>query len=115
MDTYGHLFPGQAEDAVSHLQNAFGSERLKATGTAGATPESAQHLAQQLGGETIPDGASRCKPGTGVNCKTAGQKALRIAELGDAVRDDAIECESAPSRTRTENPLIKSQLLCQLS
>ena len=37
-----------------------------------------------------------------------GHNPLQIADLGEAVRDDATPSESAPRRTRTFNPLIKS-------
>ena len=36
-------------------------------------------------------------------------KPWRVADLDDDVPDDAAECESAPSWTRTKNLLIKSQ------
>ena len=42
-------------------------------------------------------------------------KPLLIADLGDGVRSGATAGKSAPRRTRTFNPLIKSQMLCQLS
>ena len=42
-------------------------------------------------------------------------KPLRVADLGDGVREAAKCSESAPQRNRTFNLLIKSQLLCQLS
>jgi hypothetical protein len=44
-----------------------------------------------------------------------GGKRLQIAELGTAARHDAADYENAPRRTRTFDPLIKSQLLYQLS
>jgi integrase len=44
-----------------------------------------------------------------------GGKPLRIAELGTAAQRGAASCQNAPRRTRTFDPLIKSQLLYQLS
>ncbi len=43
------------------------------------------------------------------------RKSLRIADLCESVREDATENESASCRARTYDPLIKSQLLYQLS
>ena len=40
---------------------------------------------------------------------------LRIADLCEVVRVDAAESENASCRARTYDPLIKSQLLYQLS
>jgi hypothetical protein len=40
---------------------------------------------------------------------------LRIANMEKAPRDGAGLCGTAPPGTRTQDPLIKSQLLCQLS
>jgi hypothetical protein len=40
---------------------------------------------------------------------------LPIVESCDDMREDVVESKNAPCRTRTYNPLIKSQLLCQLS
>ncbi len=43
------------------------------------------------------------------------RKVLQIADLCDGVREDAAESASASCRARTYDPLIKSQLLYQLS
>ena len=40
---------------------------------------------------------------------------LPFADICDSVRPDAASSENALYRTRTYDPLIKSQLLCQLS
>ena len=40
-------------------------------------------------------------------------KAIQL--LGPSCRDMSFSVNNAPRRTRTYNPLIKSQLLCQLS
>ena len=43
------------------------------------------------------------------------EKALNCARKSDALREGASDFENAPRRTRTFDPLIKSQLLYQLS
>ena len=43
------------------------------------------------------------------------RKSKEIGDLGGESRDVSASVGSAPRRTRTYNPLIKSQLLCQLS
>ncbi len=43
------------------------------------------------------------------------EKAYENGEICDDLRGDASQTESAPRRTRTFDPLIKSQLLYQLS
>jgi hypothetical protein len=45
----------------------------------------------------------------------ADRKPLQIAGLDDEAQRGAASCENAPRRTRTFDPLIKSQLLYQLS
>jgi hypothetical protein len=60
------------------------------------------------------DAASRCESDHGPS-GADGDKALRIAALGTATRNGAAIGENAPRRTRTFDPLIKSQLLYQLS
>ena len=47
--------------------------------------------------------------------KKGRRKPYHSAALNDALRIDAPESASAPRWTRTNNLLIKSQLLCQLS
>jgi len=123
MDTYGHLFPGQEADAVGRLRQMLvdhqsESEALRATGTddqMAKAPETALHLAQQLGRETRRSDAKGCDNRTKLAAQKKTPKPLRVADLGDDVRPDANGGGSAPSRTRTLNLLIKSQLLCQLS
>ena len=43
------------------------------------------------------------------------RKSMQTPDLGTAARHGAAECGNASSRTRTLDPLIKSQLLYQLS
>ena len=93
-------------------------EALRATGmddAAADPPIGAQHQAQQSDRETGRTGATACDEGAEPEAQRESPKPLAIADLSDDVRGDATESESAPSRTRTLNLLIKSQLLCQLS
>ena len=120
MDTYGHLFPGQEADAVGQMRDMFTDppEALRATGTddvAADASMAAQHQAQQSGRETGRMDAIACDEAAERKAQRESPKPLAIADLGDDVRGDASDSESAPSRTRTLNLLIKSQLLCQLS
>ena len=119
MDTYGHLFPGQEADAVAGMRDVLFAlpelpEALRATGTdhaAADSPETALHLAQQLGRETPRSDAKGCDDRTKPAAQTESPKPLQIADLGDDVRSDAKENESRPGRTRTRDQGIMSPLL----
>ena len=122
MDTYGHLFPGQEADTVARLPAMMGDdpEALRATGTDDAEivhPEVdyPQLYPQQLGRERAPKDASRCNEAASASERGDDRKLLPIAELRDGVRSDAASSDDASSGNRTPNPLVKSQLLCQLS
>ena len=123
MDTYGHLFPGQEADAVDRVRQLMDPERgsdesLRATGTDNLAPmpaQRAQRQAQRAGRGTGHLGAQGCEANRDSGAQKKSPKPLKIADLSDFVRSNATESESAPSRTRTLNLLIKSQLLCQLS
>ena len=120
MDTYGHLFPGAEADAVGRMREMFVDppEALRATGTDNASadvPEDVQRLAQRAARETGRTDARPCDGQQKREAQKETPKPLQIADLSDDVRGDANESESAPRRTRTFNPLIKSQMLCQLS
>ena len=121
MDTYGHLFPGQEADAVARMRDVFAvdlPEAGRATGTdnqPGKASCRALQLAQQSGRETLPSAATPCDQDKTATAQKNAPKPLQLADLGDGVRDGASHRQSAPSRTRTLNLLIKSQLLCQLS
>ena len=71
--------------------------------------------AQRAVGESKQFGARDCDVAEDEESPRSSPKALKIADLGDDVREDATSSEGAPSWTRTKNLLIKSQLLCQLS
>ena len=114
MDTYGHLLPDEHADAVGGMAMS-GRMPLAATGTAGSA--AAVGAAVEVRKER-PDSAKECvtmRTEAGGEEKTDSRKRLQIAVLCETVQDDAAEIASASCRTRTYNPLIKSQLLCQLS
>ena len=52
--------------------------------------------------------------GSVVSIETS-RKSKEMGDLGGESRDVSASAGNAPRRTRTYNPLIKSQLLCQLS
>ncbi len=122
MDTYGHLVPGACAEAVGSMGQMLVEPRraLQATGTddeaiATNISERAQRLAQHSGRETLPFDAAGCDEEKVASAQEETPKPLQVADLGVDVPDVATPCESAPRRTRTFNPLIKSQMLCQLS
>src|SRR5687768_12145831 len=98
-------------------------ERLQATGTDVVAPlgdlKSAQRIRQRAVRQTVLSGATGCDGRTarlGANSpSTTTPKSCRDANLSVTVRLDTSLCANAPSRTRTLDPLIKSQLLYQLS
>ena len=105
MDTYGHLFPGQEADAVGRMREMLVNppEALRATGTdnqAAETQTGAQRQAQRTQRETTRTNATESDERTRPVAQRESPKPLQIADLGDDVRSDAMENESAPSRTR---------------
>jgi integrase len=98
MDTYGHLFPGQEAETVARFP-AMLSAII------------AQRHAQQTGRDSEQQPTTPCD---GVQDSTANEKSRnhgQVAALGDVVHLSAIQRDSGSARTRTENPLIKSQML----
>ncbi len=97
---------------------ARNTQPLRATGTDDRVvspyfdpPQKSPHSTRETGRSSA---ASRDQ--TGNNAPDADcHKTLDLAELCGSARHDAANCESAPRRTRTFDPLIKSQLLYQLS
>lgn len=73
----------------------------------GIIPRQSKHLPGALG---LPSGS----PMTTVDREEVKEMALENTKLQVTAMPD-LECEGAPSGTRTPNPLVKSQLLCQLS
>jgi len=105
MDTYGHLFPGQEADAVGQMRDMFTDppEALRATGTDDAAADTltgAQRQAQQSQRETRRMGATACDESE----QPATPIPLRIAGLGEDVRDDATGGEKPGMRT--SNPQV---------
>ncbi len=94
------------------------AEALRATGTDDRhAPTNSDHTQKHTQMErdvsttsAMPRNADGSVEGEGWNGKR-----LRIADLCDEARSYAPESRNTPARTRTLNPLIKSQLLCQLS
>ena len=121
MDTYGHLFPGQEADAVGQMREMLVGppEELRATGTDNAAVDDGQNQRStrrsSQDAKRCAGGATRCDERTKPPAQEESPKPLQIKDLGDDVRRDAKDSESAPCRNRTYNLLIKSQLLCQLS
>jgi integrase len=121
MDTYGHLFPGQEAETVGRLPDMVGNneEVLAATGTSDAvaqTQETGPHLkCHQLERDSLRHVATGCNENTGLAEDAANRNPLQGAEIREAAPDGATKCETGPPGTRTPDPLIKSQLLCQLS
>ena len=117
MDTYGHLFPGQESETVARFPEMMsdGPEVLKATGTddtAAITAEQAQRQAQQLGRDSVRAQCDAVREENGDDESDESPNALRLAKLGEAVRDSAIPRRNGPGRIRTCNQGIMSPLLC---
>ena len=117
MDTYGHLFPGQEADTVARLPKMLCDDQkmLRATGTTDHAAEGAQRQAQQSGRDTKRVCAKPSEANAEVGGHSNTRKSLPDTKQRNATRKDAKRCETTPRRTRTYDPLIKSQLLCQLS
>ena len=111
MDTYGHLFPGQEADAVGQMRAMLVGppEELRATGTDNAAVEDGQNQrsarrSSQDAKRCVQD-AKRCDKETVGRDNDAPEndrrKRLRIAKLGEQVRDDASDNENSRGGTRT--------------
>ena len=107
MDTYGHLLPDQHAKAVGGMASMMSTNApLAATGTAGATA-----VATAVGMRKSPrDGANGCDAvrNEGDKAETDEErKPLRIADVYDSVRDDAI----SRGRTRTGTGITPQGIL----
>jgi hypothetical protein len=74
-----------------------------------------QHLAQHPEYRWVPPIATESDSLRNGLEEANAQKVLNCARESDALREGASDFESTPRRTRTFDPLIKSQLLYQLS
>ena len=94
------------------------AQTLKATGTDDARPlvenQCPQKSPQMSRGEGKTSAARRGDDHPG-NIRGGDHKGLKLTGLRDSARLGAVTGENAPRRTRTFDPLIKSQLLYQLS
>ena len=99
---------------------------LRLTGTEGGEPATTGIKSDKIVRLGVPPGvptgyaerhqsASPCNHETVQSTPQINQKPLENKELGANLHRFESPCPSAPRRTRTYNPLIKSQLLCQLS
>ncbi len=98
MDTYGHLFPGQAADAVSKIGTFFGSEdgQLPVTNTGDSndlSDESAQRLAQRAECEIVRLDASECEGQSATLRCLETLNALSVEGLCGVVHNRARECK----------------------
>jgi len=89
------------------------AQTLRATGTddADTRPQKSPHSERG----TAPEGAAWRNDETSGSDPIGDHKPLRFTGSSDAAQDGAAKRGSAPRRTRTFDPLIKSQLLYQLS
>ncbi len=116
MDRYTHTVIGEQADALAALPDLSPrtpeSELMRATGTYDSQPT---HLSPQLGDKNVPRRAKAC----GEHAKGATlrhtQNTLQNKGDSDEMRDTATSSKDRPYRARTCDPLIKSQLLYQLS
>jgi len=111
IDTYGHMAPGATANAVAMLGHLISPpELLAATGTDACTTFVQNGTRRDGSSERDSATKSRVTPDDG-----SPQNPSKERDNAAPCAASAKESESAPSRTRTLNLLIKSQLLCQLS
>ena len=72
---------------------------------------SAQRQAQRAGSESMQRHATACERELAIGVADDSVKSLCLTEFCECVPADAAAGESAPPGTRTQNPLIKSQML----
>jgi hypothetical protein len=104
MDTYGHLFPGDEASAVNRMEGVFNQD-------------GAQRQEQRAGCDHLQQDAKACDKRSARSTQEKSRKSMVSSDMCHSMRQRATPCEkkeSAPARTRTLDPLIKSQLLCQL-
>jgi integrase len=115
LQTYGHLFPGAEATAIRNLQiPGSGTARMKATGTDGRQPtpnQSARAGASAEGAKRSDLTQNETK--TREEISDMQEQKSQAKQRGNRIFP--MQFKSAPARTRTLDPLIKSQLLYRLS
>ncbi len=111
MDTYGHLFPGQAAEAVTRLQTMLSPASQRTAQATGTDDLRAQRLAQRAEREQGQNGASQCESEAGPRPQRKMPKSLQVMDLGDVVRGDALGNASSGRGTRTPDTRIMIPLL----
>ena len=100
--------------ALENREDAPETVALRATGTYG-DQKYPQQIPQQSGCFSQLGAAKGCETGDISSEPADDRQVFMFAEVSEDKRSRATACETAPRRTRTFDPLIKSQLLCQLS
>ena len=132
MDTYGHLFPGQASDAVDSLaQFTNPTVPAQATGTADAgvrqcgednlspptghasssshTHTCALQLAQQSGRDSVQDGAAECDEIDDGAGRVSSPNPLRLAEIGGTLLGGSSQCDDQAPLAQLAEQLTLNQ------
>lgn len=125
IDRYAHTRMHDLSKALDNLPatEPTGDEReaavALATGTydghAGTSRLTPPQNPQQSQRETVRRGSIRCDKAATAGASGEQQESLENKGKGDAVQRRATPDKTTPPRTRTWDPLIKNQLLCQLS
>ena len=111
LDRYGHLFPGSEAAAIERIRSAFTqSVELRQTGTNAVL--GVQHLVQHSGRFSARKGAKECNEAA---CQETIAFTAKPNEKAGETQETLGLKKSAPARTRTLDPVIKSHLLYQLS
>lgn len=114
MDTYGHLFPGQEADTVARFPAMIERENLAAMGTEGNPSFLVAPLVEK-NNKLSHSFAPICTTNISNRENAVIPEDVTNSPLSVNLHREASKEVTAPCRTRTYNPLIKSQLLCQLS
>ena len=124
MDTYGHLFPGQDAETVHRLPDMtlapvdlhpLANQQEAAPNVLPNRQPEPQHLPQHSGCCALPSIAMDSDSLRNDPDEGDAEKAYENGEICEPEQAGGSQIENAPLRTRTFDPLIKSQLLYQLS
>jgi len=117
MDTYGHLFPGQEAATVAGFPDMLGinGKTINDNISENILAERGSYSGSNQGAFPCVLRASQCEMGSTAEQPAIGCNPVITGDLCETMREDATKSENAPSRARTVDPLIKSQLLYQLS